>query len=173
MNASAKYTGYVDISSARTAVEHAHKAGQLLIEAKKDVSHGQWGEWVKINCQFSERTARKYMQLSKRPLEADLGINVALESMAEPKTLQDLKDEITKLTREYKSLDEPTKEDDHKVVILAARNIAIKGCQMLVYLQKAEQQGMLTAGLRPCDITLNSIMSRDELADEVDIKIGF
>lgn len=72
------------IGAAKTAIEHAHKAGQLLIEAKQDVEHGQWGEWVKSNCPFSEHTARKYMQLSKRALEADLGIDAALEQMAEP-----------------------------------------------------------------------------------------
>ena len=28
------------------AVDHATEAGKLLIEAKKGLSHGKWGEWV-------------------------------------------------------------------------------------------------------------------------------
>ncbi|MCP4476406.1 MAG: hypothetical protein GY821_17965 [Gammaproteobacteria bacterium] len=31
------------VSNARTAIEHAHKAGELLTQAKKNVNHGEWG----------------------------------------------------------------------------------------------------------------------------------
>jgi len=73
------------ISSARTAIEHAHKAGTLLTEAKAQVKHGEWGNWIANNCPFSERTARAYMQLSKRRPVADLGVRETLKLMAEPK----------------------------------------------------------------------------------------
>jgi len=72
------------ISSARTAIEHAHNAGKLLLEAKTSVEHGEWQAWIKNNCPFSERTAQKYMRLSKTPLTTDLGIDESLALMAKP-----------------------------------------------------------------------------------------
>lgn len=73
------------VNSARTAIEHAHKAGELLTEAKKQVKHGQWGQWMKDNLPFSERTAQAYMRVSKTQLSADLSIDETLALMAKPK----------------------------------------------------------------------------------------
>src|SRR5947209_8330990 len=40
--------------------------GNKLIEAKSLVRHGQWEEWLSKNCsQISEKTAQRYMRLSK------------------------------------------------------------------------------------------------------------
>lgn len=47
--------------SARFAIE----AGQLLIEAKSLVQHGQWEQWLTDNCQVAPRTAQAYMRLAK------------------------------------------------------------------------------------------------------------
>jgi N6-adenosine-specific RNA methylase IME4 len=51
------------------------KAGTLLIQAKKLVSHGEWGQWLKDNCPtVSDRTAQEYMYLAAKPRSiADLG----------------------------------------------------------------------------------------------------
>ena len=49
----------------RSAVDHAVRAGELLIEAKSGIAHGEWGEWIGTNCCFSDRTARAYMRLAK------------------------------------------------------------------------------------------------------------
>jgi hypothetical protein len=54
------------LSAARTALEHARRAGQLLAEAKKQCPHGQWLPWLKANVSFSERTAQKYLRLAER-----------------------------------------------------------------------------------------------------------
>src|SRR5687768_17211090 len=48
------------------AVQHARRAGQLLLEAKKQVTHGDWKKWVKDHCKFSLRTAQTYMVLARR-----------------------------------------------------------------------------------------------------------
>ena len=51
--------------AARTAVEHAMKAGELLTEAKATVAHGEWLPWLKTNVVFSERTAQAYMRIAR------------------------------------------------------------------------------------------------------------
>lgn len=81
------------IGSARTALKHALRAGELLLEAKALVKHGQWLPWLSANVDVSERQAQKYMQLAlnrpaleaKAPSEADLTIGDALELIAKPK----------------------------------------------------------------------------------------
>ena len=47
------------------SVCHAEAAGRLLIAAKARVPHGQWGEWIDTNCEFSERTAQVYMRVAR------------------------------------------------------------------------------------------------------------
>jgi len=42
---------------------HAIRCGTELIKAKKIVGHGGWLKWIKSNCEFSEQSARAYMQL--------------------------------------------------------------------------------------------------------------
>jgi hypothetical protein len=51
------------LSAAANAVSLAREAGELLIQAKAQVEHGQWAEWLKANVPFSERTAQGYMRL--------------------------------------------------------------------------------------------------------------
>ena len=40
--------------------------GNLLLEAKHKVSHGDWGNWLKDNVSFSRQTAHKFMQVAQR-----------------------------------------------------------------------------------------------------------
>ena len=49
---------------AKSAIEHALQCGQLLIEAKAQVKHGQWLPWLEANCTVKERQARNYMRLA-------------------------------------------------------------------------------------------------------------
>jgi hypothetical protein len=49
----------------KSSVIHAMQAGDLLIEAKKQVGHGEWLPWLKANFAFSDRTARLYMQVAR------------------------------------------------------------------------------------------------------------
>src|SRR5262249_11779578 len=61
----------------RRGIEHAIAAGELLLQAKAQLSHGQWGKWLRANVQVSWRTARACMQLAeldpeKRQRVADL-----------------------------------------------------------------------------------------------------
>ncbi len=71
---------------AREALEHARRAGELLLLAKAEVEHGQWKNWLTVNITFSERTAQAYMSVArewpaieaKAQTSADLSVNRAL-----------------------------------------------------------------------------------------------
>ena len=53
-------------------MDAALAAGALLIEAKKQVAHGEWENWLESNCQVAPRTAQSYMRLFKQlPLLED------------------------------------------------------------------------------------------------------
>lgn len=53
-------------STMRAGLEYARAAGNLLIEAKARLRHGEWLPWVKANCRPAERTARLYMQIASQ-----------------------------------------------------------------------------------------------------------
>ena len=72
-------------------IEHAIKAGDLLIEAKKAVPYGKWETWLRDNCCVSERMAQRYMAIAKvfpelEPAEATrvsgLSLRAALAELA-------------------------------------------------------------------------------------------
>ena len=46
--------------------EYAVQAGELLLQAKAAVGHGQWLAWVEAHCTFSQRTAQVYTQLARK-----------------------------------------------------------------------------------------------------------
>lgn len=79
------------LQAIRASLDHALKVGQLLNAAKELVDHGGWLPWIEDNCEFSERTARAYMrvsrnwpQLSKTATTADLTLSGALKLLQEP-----------------------------------------------------------------------------------------
>lgn len=56
-------------NSARAAVEHAVRAGELLLEAKAAVGHGCWLDWLADNFAGSADTAQTYMRLARAKAE--------------------------------------------------------------------------------------------------------
>jgi SMC interacting uncharacterized protein involved in chromosome segregation len=73
------------VTAARTSFTRAIEVGELLKQAKDRVGHGNFEAWVSDHCQFSYRSARRYMKLAdERPkleeqlkLEAPKLANVA------------------------------------------------------------------------------------------------
>lgn len=68
-------------SKAQDALSHARNAGELLIEAKSLLKHGEWGKWLAENVSFTDRTAQSYMRLArnweslaKNEMISDLGL---------------------------------------------------------------------------------------------------
>jgi len=74
----------------KNAFDHAVEAGRTLIVAKDRLGHGEWGGWLKKNCEISERQAQRYMQIARgadqiRHTMSDLpcsSINQALKAVA-------------------------------------------------------------------------------------------
>jgi hypothetical protein len=58
-------------SALKSSVVHAMQAGELLVEAKEKIDHGEWLPWLKANFPFSDRTARLYMQIARRRPEVE------------------------------------------------------------------------------------------------------
>ena len=50
----------------QSALAHGINAGELLIEAKRQVQHGEWRPWLEANCSVPARTARHYMALARQ-----------------------------------------------------------------------------------------------------------
>ena len=57
--------------AARSGLAHAMKCGDLLIEAKAKVKHGDWLGWLKNECSISERMSQHYMKLAKHRREVE------------------------------------------------------------------------------------------------------
>lgn len=57
---------------AESAIDYAIRCGQLLLEAKDKVKHGEWQQWVSGSCDFNGRQARRYMQAAKRSSTSEL-----------------------------------------------------------------------------------------------------
>jgi hypothetical protein len=81
-------------ASWRDAVAHAVRAGELLIEAKAKLSHGEWLPWLERNFPASVRTAQGYMRLARRAEDAQalahLGVEGALRELARPREREGL-----------------------------------------------------------------------------------
>jgi hypothetical protein len=45
--------------------EHYRRAGEMLIEAKDQLSYGQWGRWLAKNFDLSQDSARVYMRWAR------------------------------------------------------------------------------------------------------------
>lgn len=51
---------------ADTAIEHAMTCGKLLALKKDAMGHGEFTAWVKQWCEFSDRQARRYMEVAAK-----------------------------------------------------------------------------------------------------------
>ena len=58
---------------AETAVQHAVRCGQLLIEQKKAMKHGEFTGWVVGHCEFAYSTAARYM---KAAIQISTGVEI-------------------------------------------------------------------------------------------------
>lgn len=47
----------------KTSLKKAIRIGELMTEQKASLKHGEFTPWIKANLPFTDRTARKYMQL--------------------------------------------------------------------------------------------------------------
>jgi hypothetical protein len=87
-----------------TAVKRAMDTGDMLLEAKAQLGHGEWMPWLRDHCTLPQRTANLYMRLAKgrAVIEASgdiagLTLNAAARLLAPPR---DDEDELEKLRAE-------------------------------------------------------------------------
>jgi len=52
-------------ASAESAVQHAMRCGELLAAKKAELPHGEFQAWIEANCEFTWRTAQRYMAATK------------------------------------------------------------------------------------------------------------
>lgn len=51
-------------------LEHYRRAGEMLVEAKEQVAHGEWKGWVERNFHLSYTSAKRYMVLASQDQKA-------------------------------------------------------------------------------------------------------
>lgn len=54
-----EYEAFVE--AGRNATQHAWRLGELLVQKKESLPHGEWLPWLNENVDFAERTARRFM----------------------------------------------------------------------------------------------------------------
>lgn len=101
--------------------------GKRLVEAKDQLSHGEWLPWLEKKVEFSERSAQQYIRLwreyGKSATVADLGVRKALVLLALPDTERDsFAGEKHEVNGEEKTAAEMTVKELEKAV--AERNAA-------------------------------------------------
>jgi DUF3102 family protein len=109
----------------KDSLKHAIVAGELLIEAKEKLQHGQWLPWLREHCTISERTAQLYMRAAKHRGELEANTQcVADLTLSEAAALLALSSGVRKLFRFVKELDGL---DDPEAIINAcvAANIPV------------------------------------------------
>lgn len=74
-------------AAAESAVKHGLRCGELLIEAKAKVAHGEWMPYLKENFPRTPQTAAAYMRLARNrgQIESASSIRAALKELAAPK----------------------------------------------------------------------------------------
>jgi hypothetical protein len=81
------------LSLAGRSLSVARESGDLLIEAKDELKHGEWESWLETYFPGSSRTAEAYMRIASRwdsieakaQTTADLTLDAALKLLAKPK----------------------------------------------------------------------------------------
>ncbi|MBI4693428.1 MAG: DUF3102 domain-containing protein [Gammaproteobacteria bacterium] len=122
---------------ASKAVEHARRAGELLLEAKANIVHGEWLPWLAAHVEFSERTAQAYMRVARElpKLEgpeaqrvSDLPLRAALEALSNPspvalycRRLEVLASDIDQL-----AVSDPLPSDTERCAEIAGRMSAVR-----------------------------------------------
>ena len=107
------------------ALRHSMAAGDLLLEAKAQLKHGQWLPWLKDHVDISERTAQLYMRTAKNraEIEAQKRNGVADLTLSEAVALLALSSDARKMLafmREVENLD-----GEELIKACAENNIAI------------------------------------------------
>lgn len=155
------------LAAMRQSLIHALAAGDMLIEAKGLVAHGEWLPWLADNCGIPKRTAQLYMRLAKhRELIEAKSADVALLTIQAAVELIDRKP----------TLAERLDDVEAAVVALEGELADASTCRkqldpvtaaLLIY----EHGGLLAAAQRLTDRTTALRERPDLISEETDIQI--
>jgi hypothetical protein len=118
--------GHASVDSAlKESVAHAIKAGELLVEAKALLRHGQWLPWLTANCSLSERSAQLYMRIAKNceQIEMQIRSGVADLSLNQAAALLVMTSDIKKLLAFMREIESASPEEI--VGICVERGVAV------------------------------------------------
>src|SRR5260370_4403754 len=103
----------------KSSVEHAMAAGDLLIEAKGQVSTGQWLPWLTDHCAMSERSAQLYIKIAKNreTIENQIRNDVADLTLGQAAALMMMTADMKKALDFVKQVE--TTDDPEKIISLA------------------------------------------------------
>ena len=129
----------INILKSQTA-QNLIEIGKRLIEAKNQVPHGQWIEWLKSKVGFTERSAQKFMQIASEPNTnsiSHLGVTKVFDLLSIPQaerqefieqnnvediSTRELREQVKKYkeqnTRLLEDLDEALRENDREPKII-------------------------------------------------------
>jgi hypothetical protein len=94
-------------SSAQNMVEYAIEIGQILIEVKASLEHGDFIPWVMANCDFNRMQAWRYMKLAEANVshaihfEGVTSIREALKLLEPPKEPKQLPTRVDSMGTRY------------------------------------------------------------------------
>ena len=102
--------------------------GKRLIEAKAQLKHGEWLDWLRDRVEFSEASAQRFMRLAREygnaSLVTDLGTSKALELLALPASEREQfveENDVAAMTKEQ--LRQAIRERDEAAVLAARERV--------------------------------------------------
>lgn len=97
------------------------ETGKRLIEAKQQLKHGEWGEWLEKKVEFSQETARQFMRVAKEFGNSNTCWNLPYKKLFLLTTIpQENREEFIHSTHEVhgeiKTVDEMTSRELQQVI---------------------------------------------------------
>ena len=144
---------------------YAVEIGRRLVEAKAALPHGSWGDWLKNEVEFSQRSANRFMKvyeeysggISNSPTLSNLSYTKALELLSVPAderenfveenhadelSSREFKELIAERDRLLKEVDDAKQNEERMSQSLASKEIALVAAH-----KRAEETDQLKADL--------------------------
>ena len=67
----------------RAGLPYYQAAGEKMLEAKLQLKHGEFGDWIKRNFALKERQARLYMELARATSNKEIGSTLPFSSLSD------------------------------------------------------------------------------------------
>ncbi|EGE59343.1 UNVERIFIED_ORG: hypothetical protein GGI63_005948 [Rhizobium esperanzae] len=155
------------LAAMRQSLAHALAAGDMLVEAKSLVLHGQWLPWLADNCAIPKRTAQLYMRLAKhREFIETKSADVTLLTIAAAVELIDRKPTLAERLDDIESA----------IVTLEAELVDCRYCRkqldpVTAALLIHEHGGMFAAARKLTDTTAALRERLDLISEETDLRV--